>query len=123
VAGVKVIIKKKEWFYMNKKQYSKFCEEVKKILISFEAEEVTENYFIIKKSKLGKLTFSLHEYYTKDTIYSLYSQFEDKEKYSEIFNTYNTSSKHNFHCFDNENILIQLESYLRKIIESEAGKC
>ena len=108
---------------MNKKQYLKFCEEVKKILISFEAKEVTENYFIIEKSRLGKLTFSLHEYYTKDSIFSLYSQFEDKEKYNEILNAYNTSLKHNFHCFDSENLLIQLESYLEKIIESEVGKC
>ena len=104
---------------MNKKQYLKFCKDVKKILISFEAEEVKENYFIIEKSRLGKLSFSLHEYYAKDSIFSLYSQFEDKEKYNEIFNAYNTSSKRNFHCFYSENLLIELESYL---IESEAGK-
>ena len=108
---------------MNKKQYLRFCKDVKKILISFEVEEVTENYFIIKKSKLGKLSFSLHEYCAKDSIFSLYSQFEEKEKYNEIFNAYNTSLKHNFHCFDNKNLLIQLENYLKKITKREAGKC
>lgn len=103
----------KDVLKMIKEKYDSFVKNVVSLLEGYNAVEIKKNnYYEIKDSRIGKLTFSIHEFFKNDKVFSVFTQFENKEKYNELFETYNTSSKHNFNYFDATDCINYLDDYL-----------